>query len=81
MGPALTSPKVFHVRNVRILIRVGESDVNQIPHKVKVRRQNGPLRQYSGRVAERGAPAELMERDGLFARMVRLQRESAQWTL
>lgn len=34
-----------------------------------------------GRVAERGHPAELMERDGLFARMVRLQRESAEWTL
>ena len=34
-----------------------------------------------GRVAEQGHPAELMERDGLFARMVRLQRESAEWTL
>ncbi len=34
-----------------------------------------------GRVAEQGSPAELMARDGLFARMVRLQRESARWTL
>ena len=34
-----------------------------------------------GRVAEQGHPAELMEHDGLFARMVRLQRESAEWTL
>ena len=34
-----------------------------------------------GRVAEQGHPAELMKRDGLFARMVRLQRESAEWTL
>ena len=35
----------------------------------------------SGRVVEQGAPAALMERDGLFARMVRLQQESAQWAL
>jgi ATP-binding cassette subfamily B protein IrtB len=34
-----------------------------------------------GRVAEQGAPAELMARDGLFARMVRLQTESAEWAL
>lgn len=35
----------------------------------------------SGRVAEQGNPAELMEHGGLFAHMVRLQRESAQWAL
>ena len=35
----------------------------------------------SGRVVEQGAPIALMERDGLFARMVRLQQESAQWAL
>ena len=35
----------------------------------------------SGRVAEQGSPAELMERKGLFARMVSLQQESAQWAL
>ena len=34
-----------------------------------------------GRVAEQGSPAELIARGGLFARMVRLQRESANWTL
>lgn len=34
-----------------------------------------------GRVAEQGSPAELLARDGLFARMVRLQTESADWTL
>ena len=34
-----------------------------------------------GRVAEQGAPAALMAADGLFARMVRLQRESADWTI
>ncbi len=33
------------------------------------------------RVAEQGSPAELMERDGLFARMVRLQTESAEWAI
>lgn len=33
----------------------------------------------SGRVVEQGTPVGLMERDGLFARMVRLQQESAQW--
>lgn len=34
-----------------------------------------------GRVAEQGSPAELMGRDGLFARMVRLQTESAEWAI
>ncbi len=34
-----------------------------------------------GRVVEQGSPGELMERDGLFARMVHLQTESARWTL
>ena len=34
-----------------------------------------------GRVAEQGSPAELMAQDGLFARMVRLQTESAEWAL
>lgn len=34
-----------------------------------------------GRVAEEGAPAELMARDGLYRRMVELQRQSAQWQL
>lgn len=35
----------------------------------------------SGCVVEQGTPTRLMERDGLFARMVRLQQESAQWAL
>lgn len=34
-----------------------------------------------GRVVEQGAPKELMERGGLFARMVGLQRQSAEWAL
>lgn len=34
-----------------------------------------------GRVAEQGTPAELMAADGAFARMVRLQRQSASWQL
>ncbi|MBM6868357.1 ABC transporter ATP-binding protein [Collinsella tanakaei] len=34
-----------------------------------------------GRVVEQGAPADLMARGGLFARMVRLQAASADWTL
>lgn len=34
-----------------------------------------------GRVVEQGSPSELMAADGLFARMVRLQRESEGWTL
>lgn len=33
------------------------------------------------RVAEQGSPVELLARDGLFARMVRLQTESADWAL
>ena len=34
-----------------------------------------------GRVAEQGAPADLMAKDGIFARMVRLQTENARWAL
>lgn len=34
-----------------------------------------------GRVAEQGSSQELLERDGLFARMVRLQTESAEWAI
>lgn len=34
-----------------------------------------------GRIVEQGTPQELMEADGLFARMVRLQTESAGWSL
>lgn len=34
-----------------------------------------------GRVVEQGSPEALLEADGLFARMVRLQRESSDWTL
>ena len=35
----------------------------------------------NGRVAEQGTPAELMERGGLYRRMVELQSESARWKL
>ena len=34
-----------------------------------------------GRVAEEGAPAELMAKGGLYRRMVELQRQSARWRL
>ena len=34
-----------------------------------------------GRVAEQGSPEGLLATDGLFARMVRLQTESANWAL
>ncbi len=34
-----------------------------------------------GRVVEQGSPDELLAVNGLFARMVRLQTESAEWTL
>ena len=34
-----------------------------------------------GRVVEQGSPSKLLERDGLFARMVRLQSQSAEWAL
>lgn len=34
-----------------------------------------------GQVAEEGAPAELMAKEGLFHRMVELQRQSAAWRL
>ena len=35
----------------------------------------------NGHVAEQGTPAELMERGGLYRRMVELQSESARWQL
>ena len=35
----------------------------------------------NGHVAEQGTPAELMERGGLYRRMVELQNENAQWRL
>ena len=35
----------------------------------------------NGRVAEQGTPAELMEKGGLYLRMVELQSHSAQWQL
>ena len=34
-----------------------------------------------GRVAEEGSPAQLMEKDGLYRRMVELQRQGAGWHL
>ena len=34
-----------------------------------------------GRVAEQGSPEELLAAGGLFARMVHLQTQSADWTL
>lgn len=34
-----------------------------------------------GRVAEEGSPAELMDKNGLYRRMVELQRQSAGWRL
>ena len=34
-----------------------------------------------GRVAEQGSPEELLAANGLFARMVRLQTQSADWTM
>ena len=34
-----------------------------------------------GAVAEQGSPAELLQANGIFARMVRLQTESRSWTL
>ena len=36
---------------------------------------------HQGRVVEQGSPQELMAADGEFARMVRLQGESADWSL
>ena len=34
-----------------------------------------------GRVAEEGTPAELMDKNGLYRRMVELQRQSSAWQL
>ena len=35
----------------------------------------------SGTVAEMGAPEELLKKNGMFARMVKLQTEQQNWTL
>ncbi|WP_414144370.1 hypothetical protein [Berryella intestinalis] len=34
-----------------------------------------------GKVVEQGAPADLLAREGMFARMVKLQKGSASWEL
>ena len=34
-----------------------------------------------GAVAEKGSPAELLQSGGIFARMVKCQTESQNWTL
>ena len=34
-----------------------------------------------GRAAEEGTPEELMKKDGIYAHMVKTQRESQEWTL
>ena len=34
-----------------------------------------------GRVAEEGAPADLMAKNGLFRHMVELQKQSSEWKL
>ena len=34
-----------------------------------------------GQVAEEGSPADLMKKNGLYRRMVELQRQSAGWRL
>ena len=34
-----------------------------------------------GRMVDQGSPADLLAKDGLFARMVNLQSESADWSL
>ena len=34
-----------------------------------------------GKVAEQGTPQELMEQQGIYARMVRLQTEGMDWTI
>ena len=34
-----------------------------------------------GRIVEQGSPAELLEQNGLFSRMVKLQSESSGWSL
>lgn len=35
----------------------------------------------NGTVAEEGTPQELMEKKGVYARMVKLQNESQNWTI
>ena len=35
----------------------------------------------NGHVAQQGTPEKLLEQDGLYKRMVELQRETAQWKL
>ena len=34
-----------------------------------------------GRVAEEGSPKELIENNGIFAHMMKMQTESQKWTL
>ena len=34
-----------------------------------------------GKIAEQGTPEELIDRNGIFNRMMQLQKQSAAWTL
>ena len=53
-----------------------------IAHRMRtVEKANKIVVLSGGTVAEMGTPEELMKRNGAFARMVKLQTESQNWTL
>ena len=53
-----------------------------IAHRMRTVENAGKIVVLSGgTVAETGAPAELMKKNGAFARMVQLQTESQNWAL
>ena len=61
---------------------VAQKTVLIIAHRMRtVENANKIVVLSGGTVAETGTPAELMKRNGAFARMVKLQTESQNWTL
>ncbi len=61
---------------------VEQKTVLIIAHRMRtVENANKIVVLSGGTVAETGTPAELMKRNGAFARMVKLQTESQNWTL
>ena len=61
---------------------VKDKTVLIIAHRMRtVENANKIVVLSGGTVAETGTPEELLQRDGMFARMVKLQTESQSWTL
>ena len=74
--------KIAGVKNVSFSGKPGGASALRIRGMGSINAGSDPIYVLDGgRVAEQGSPAELLARGGLFARMVRLQTESAEWAI